>query len=119
MIIAAGENEPTRNARMRRLFLTEYETAHALTKPYDGVVGALGLELADLYPPRRDRSPGGGAPRERRPWSAGDLLRLAAFESTVVAIGLCDAMGGRRVDFDRLLLAAETLGSIAEVTHAR
>lgn len=38
---AAGENEPTRNARMRRLFLTEYETAHALTKPYDGVVGAL------------------------------------------------------------------------------
>ena len=84
----------------------------------DKVVGALGLELADLYPPRRDRSPGNGAPGERRPWSAADLLRLAAFESSVVAIGICDAATGRRVDFDRVLLAAETLGSIAEVAHA-
>jgi hypothetical protein len=88
--------------------------------PVDEVVVALGLQLQDLYPAdRRDRSPGGGAPHERRPWSAADLLRLAAFESTVIAIGLFDAMAGRRVDFDRLLVAAETLGSIAEVTHAR
>lgn len=86
----------------------------------DEVVAALGLEFADLYPAhRRDRSPGSGAPPERRPWSAADLLRLGAFESSVIAIGLCDALAGRRVDFDRLLLAAETLGSIAEVTHAR
>jgi hypothetical protein len=85
----------------------------------DEVVTRLGLTLADLYPADRPgRSPGSGAPPERRPWSAADLLRLAAFESTVVAVGLCDAMVGRRVDFDRLLLAAETLGSIAEVTHA-
>jgi hypothetical protein len=84
-----------------------------------GVVAALGLQLQDLFPDQPGRSPGSGAPREPRPWSAADLLRLAAFESTVVAIGLCDAMVGRRVDFDRLLLAAETLGSIAEVTHAR
>jgi len=85
----------------------------------DEVVAALGLELADLFPARPGRAPGSGAPRERRLWSAGDLLRLGAFESSVIAIGLCDAMAGRRVDFDRLLVAAETLGSIAEVTHGR
>lgn len=85
----------------------------------DEVVGALGLQLADLYPAHLDRSPGSGAPSERRPWSAADLLRLAAFESSVVAIGVCDAATGRRVDFDRVLLAAETLGSIAEVAYAR
>lgn len=86
----------------------------------DAVVAGMGLQLQDLYPADRPgRSPGSGAPREQRPWSAADLLRLAAFEATVVAIGICDAMAGRRVDFDRLLLAAETLGSIAEVTYAR
>ena len=86
--------------------------------PVDAVVVALGLQLQDLYPDQPGRSPGSNTPRERRPWFASDLLRLAAFESTVIAIGICDAMAGRRVDFDRLLVAAETLGSIAEVTHA-
>ncbi len=85
----------------------------------DEVLVGLGLHMQHLFPDRRGQPPGSGAPRDRRPWSAADLLRLAAFEATVVAIGLCDAMAGRRVDFDRLLVAAETLGSIAEVTHAR
>lgn len=84
----------------------------------DRVVGALGLDLRDLFPGRSGRSPGEGAARERRPWSAADLLRLASFEASIVAIGICDAATGRRVDFDRVLLAAETLGSIAEVAHA-
>src|SRR5258708_2824629 len=43
------------------------------------IVAALGLELADLFPPRAvadDKRP----PRERQPFSAADALRLIAAE---------------------------------------
>jgi hypothetical protein len=84
----------------------------------DGVVGALGLELADLYPPRRDRSPGVGAPRERRPWSAGDLLRVAHFEATVVLVVAADLLAGRPADRERLLKAAQVMSGLVGVLDA-
>lgn len=37
----AGENLPERTTRMQAQFLAQYETAHALTRPYSGVEQAL------------------------------------------------------------------------------
>lgn len=81
----------------------------------DEVVAGLGLRMEDLFPPRRDRSPGSGAPRERRPWSASDLLRLAAFEATVVLVVAADLLAGRPADRERLLQAAQVLTGLVGV----
>lgn len=83
------------------------------------VVGAVGLGLEDLFPPR-DPRPGHGAPRERRPFSAADLIDLAAFEAGVVCTVVADLMAGRRdADVDRLIEAASRLGNVAEAVHGR
>ncbi|MCL1860315.1 MAG: hypothetical protein FWG52_02095 [Proteobacteria bacterium] len=44
------------------------------------VLGALGLEIHDLFPERQC----GHAPPERRPFPAADALRCVAFEASVV-----------------------------------
>ena len=44
---AAGDTQPQRTARMRARFMAEYQTAHALTRPYPGVVDALQAMRAD------------------------------------------------------------------------
>ncbi len=38
---SAGANDPPRTERLRRLFAAQYERAHALTRPYPGVVEAM------------------------------------------------------------------------------
>jgi hypothetical protein len=83
----------------------------------DAVVAALGMRLQDLFP-GRDRTPGAGVSAERRPWHPGDLLRLAAHESTVVAISTGDLLRGQPIDRERLVTAASTLVALAEVAHA-
>ena len=84
----------------------------------DEVVRALGLELADLFPAQLDRSPGSGAARERRPWSAGDLLRVAHFEATVVLVVAADLLAGRPADRERLLQAAQVMTGLVGVLDA-
>lgn len=85
----------------------------------ESIVSALGLRLEDLFPPRELR-PGYGTPRERRPFSAADLIDLAAFEAGVVCTVVADLMAGRRdADVDRLIEAASRLGNVAEAVHGR
>jgi len=80
----------------------------------DAVVAAVGLDMRDLFPERRDRQPGDGTPRERRPWMAADLLKLAAHEAVIVVLCAADMAAGKPVDHARLLEAAARLGDMAE-----
>jgi hypothetical protein len=88
----------------------------ALCAAHD-VLAAVGLSLADLYP----RGAVGDHPRERRPWSAYDVLACVAHESIVVtlaasALARGEALSdGRR---ERLLLAAERLQRAVEIANA-
>lgn len=84
----------------------------------DEVVAGLGLRMEDLFPPRRDRAPGSGAPRDRRPWSAGDLLRVAHFEAMVVLVVAADLLAGRPADRERLLQAAQVMTGLVGVLDA-
>ncbi len=83
----------------------------------DEVVGALGLTLADLYPPR---APGVGAgwPRMRRLWTAAELLRLAAYEATVALVITADMLAERDFDRPRLIEAARRLRDMLEAADA-
>ena len=81
----------------------------------DEVVGAVGLEIGDLFPPR---SPDGRKP-ERKPFNANDVLVLAAWESLVASIIAGDVAKGNLDDVPRLRTAAGRLQHIAEVAGAR
>lgn len=73
------------------------------------VVGAIGLEISDLFPPRESY----GKP-ERRPFPAMDALRGIAFEALVVAAAGTAMLAGenfRPDDRDRLILAVERIQS--------
>lgn len=52
------------------------------------VLAAVGLEFADLYPPK----PTGDCPPERRPFSAADVLKALAFETSVVCAAAFELM---------------------------
>jgi hypothetical protein len=86
------------------------------------IIGAAGLEMADLFPPRDDSAH--FVKGERRPFPAADILRAIAFESTLVLIVAADLLAGNpfnETDRARLALAASriqaalTAGGISHV----
>lgn len=85
------------------------------------VLAALGLEFGDLYPPRPDAH---GIKPVRRPFPAGDLLKLIALEATVVLIAARDMLEfGDLVfgdaGFARLAQAADRIESALSISGVR
>lgn len=83
------------------------------------VVAAVGLRLDALYPPR---PPGSGhhTKRERKPFNSNDVLKIAAFEATVVFLAATDIANGKplsEIDRARLLVAASRLNHAVEVAN--
>lgn len=75
------------------------------------VVGAVGLELSDLFPPRPVVS-GDVAKPARRPFPAADILRSIAFEALVVGCAASAMLAGEpfsQTDRDRLFLAVSRI----------
>lgn len=76
------------------------------------VVSALGMDMADLFPPRDDGKH--FVKGERRPFPAADILRAIAFESTLVLIAGADLLAGNpfnETDRARLALACSRIQS--------
>ena len=77
------------------------------------IVGAVGLEISDLFPPRPVDPAQVGKP-VRRPFPAADILRAIAFEALVVGCAASAMLAGEpftQTDRDRLMLAVGRIQS--------
>lgn len=89
--------------------------------PTINILQAVGLEFSDLYPPRPDAH---GIKPERRPFPAGDLLKLITLEATVVLIAARELLDAGDLvfgdeGFTRLALAADRIESVLTVSGVR
>lgn len=103
---------PAHGSKSLSLAIREADTGATLLHCFAGctvheVVGAVGMDLTDLFPPRVDDPARVGKP-ERRPFPAADILRAIAFEATIVALAGAAIVAGEsfsQFDKDRLLVA--------------
>ncbi len=103
------------------LAVRETDDGRLLLKCFAGcsvpeIVGALGLELHDLFPPR----PIEHGKRARRPFFPADVFEIARLEVGVAAIISCDMHNNRAIDeagYERLLAACGRLHDIAEAAY--
>jgi len=85
------------------------------------VVGALGMQLAELFPPRAPAD-GHRARREPRPYSARDVVRALKHELSVVFVVCADLASGKPIaDADRIRAGQareRIVAFLAEIEHA-
>lgn len=85
----------------------------------DAVLGALGLDMTELFPPRpawEDRS----KPQPKVKFFASDLLRVIALEASIVSIAARDMAKGKtlpQADLDRLQLAYSRINDAMELSQ--
>lgn len=117
---------PAHKDRTASLSLRELDDGRVLCHCFAGcevgaVLGAVGLDLADLYPPRDGA--GAGRPSERRPFSVRDLIRALQSELSVVLVLLADMAAGRvasEADRRRAIKARDRCAAlIEELGHVR
>jgi len=83
------------------------------------VVQAMGLDIADLFPPK-PTAPGGGSSPMRNPFVPAQVFEVLRFEATVLYLIGCDMRRDREVsaaDFDRLGVALGRINNVAGVYH--
>ena len=80
------------------------------------VVGAMGLSINDLFPPREI----GAKPAVKPAFYASDLLRIIKTETTIVALLASDIARGKQIsetDLDRAKLASERIFEAANYAN--
>lgn len=85
------------------------------------IVGALGLELSDLFPPRQSNGHGSGPLARRRLITAGQALDLLDFEMTLAIVCASDMAAGKALDRPtraRLLQSAARVGMLRQEVHS-
>lgn len=108
---------PAHDDRTASLSIREADDGRVLVHCFAGcsvheVVASVGLDIADLFPPRADGQHPGKP--ERRPFPAADALRAVAFEALVVSAAASALLAGRpfsAVDRERLSLAATRINA--------
>lgn len=84
----------------------------------DQVLGAVGLEIDALFPPR-DRTPGSGAAPSKLKLPAAQALEILNREALLIFVVGSDMHNNKlisEIDFDRLATAVRRVGQIAEAT---
>lgn len=117
---------PAHEDRNPSLAVRELDDGRVLLRCFSGcgaaeVLAAIGMSLADLYPPRAS-GPGSGCQRERRPMLPADVFELARRELGVITIVANDMVRQRAIseaDFERLQLAQDKIERIAEAAYGR
>jgi len=114
---------PAHNDKSPSLAVREGEDGRVLIHCFGGcetinVIQALGMDMNDLFPPRREWSGETHTTKPMKPaFYASDLLRIISFECLVVSICAYDMSHGKKIleqDMDRLKLAQQR---IEEVMH--
>jgi hypothetical protein len=111
---------PAHRDRQPSLSVRELDDGRVLVHCFGGcdvneVLGALGLELDALYPPREAASTTRGSPPERRPYSAAELLHFVDKESLVVLVAAVDCLRRgslRQADLERVMQARERIAQV-------
>lgn len=113
---------PAHQDRRPSLTITEKDDGMVLLHCWAGcgaaeILQAVGLEFDALYPPKTDDHRGKPV---RKPWNPADLLKIMAFEATVVRICAADVAAGRTLndaDTQRLVTARQRLTAAAEAVN--
>ncbi len=103
---------PAHNDKSPSLAVREADGGRVLIHCFGGcsaqeIVGALGLELSDLFPPRNENYR-----PEARPFPAMDIFNACAFEVSVAVCAIAMFLDGRpfgQDEFDRLTVACGRL----------
>ena len=113
---------PAHDDKSPSLSVRETEDGRVLVHCFGGcavhdVVGAVGMDMTDLFPPddKRKDYPVEGKPSMRSSFYASDLLRIASFECLVVMIAAYDMSKGKRLsdeDMERLKVAQQRIEEV-------
>lgn len=110
--------------KTRTLAVFEADDGRVLVKCHAGcgveaIVGAVGMDLAELFPPRQDED---HKPRIKKPWAARDVVAALRAETMVGWVLLTDIANGKvltKGDRERAKLAADRAAHLMqELEHA-
>lgn len=114
---------PSHDDKSPSLSVREAEDGRVLVHCFGGcdiqsVLGAVGLDMSDLFPERVDRSDPSKPLKSLKPaFYASDLLRIASFECIVVMIAAYDMRKGKQLsesDMNRLQVAQQRIEEVIQ-----
>ena len=116
---------PAHEDKSPSLSVRETEDGRVLVHCFGGcevsmVLGAVGMDLSDLFPEREQRFDGQTSKQVKPAFYASDLLRIASFECLVVMIAAYDMRRGKQLsesDMNRLQVAQQRIEEVVQYAN--